>query len=191
MRKDHKIIIGVTGASGAIYAKTLFEKLATLKNQVEKIDVVFSDNAIEIWKYELETNPEQSIPFKIYSKNNFFAPFASGSAGYDIMIICPCSMGTLGRIANGISDDLITRASDVILKEKKKLILVPRETPFSLIHINNMKIITEAGGIICPAIPSFYNKPGSIEDLVDTVVERVLQLADIKTNSFMWGEENT
>ncbi len=191
MRKDHKIIIGVTGASGAIYAKTLFEKLATLKNQVEKIDVVFSDNAIEIWKYELETNPEQSIPFKIYSKNNFFAPFASGSAGYDIMIICPCSMGTLSRIANGISDDLITRASDVILKEKKKLILVPRETPFSLIHINNMKIITEAGGIICPAIPSFYNKPGSIEDLVDTVVERVLQLADIKTNSFKWGEENT
>ena len=191
MRKDHKIIIGVTGASGAIYAKTLFEKLAALKNQVEKIDVVFSDNAIEIWKYELDTNPEQSIPFKIYSKNNFFAPFASGSAGYDIMIICPCSMGTLGRIANGISDDLITRASDVILKEKKKLILVPRETPFSLIHINNMKIITEAGGIICPAIPSFYNKPGSIEDLVDTVVERVLQLADIKTNSFKWGEENT
>lgn len=191
MRKDYKIIIGVTGASGAIYAKTLFEKLAALKNQVEKIDVVFSDNAIEVWKYELDTDPEKSIPFKIYSKNDFFAPFASGSAGYDIMIICPCSMGTLGRIANGTSDDLITRASDVILKEKKKLILVPRETPFSLIHINNMKIITEAGGIICPAIPSFYNKPGSIEDLVDTVVERVLQLADIKTNSFKWGEENT
>jgi len=191
MRKDYKIIIGVTGASGAIYAKTLFEKLAALKNQVEKIDVVFSDNAIEVWKYELDTDPEKSIPFKIYSKNDFFAPFASGSADYDIMIICPCSMGTLGRIANGISDDLITRASDVVLKEKKKLILVPRETPFSLIHINNMKIITEAGGIICPAIPSFYTKPGSIEDLVDTVVERVLQLADIKTNSFKWGEENT
>ena len=190
MRKDYRIIIGVTGASGAIYAKTLFEKLATLKNQVEKIDVVFSDNAKEVWKYELETNPEQLIPYKIFGKNDFFAPFASGSAGYDIMIICPCSMGTLGRIANGTSDDLITRASDVVLKEKKKLILVPRETPFSLIHINNMKIITEAGGIICPAIPSFYNKPGSIEDLVDTVVERVLQLADIKTNSFKWGETN-
>lgn len=188
MKKDHKIIIGVTGASGAVYAKTLLEKLATLKNQVEKIDVVFSDNAKEIWKYELDTDPEQTIPFKIYNKNDFFAPFASGSAGYDTMIICPCSMGTLGRIANGTSDDLITRASDVILKERKRLILVPRETPFSLIHINNMKIITEAGGIICPAIPSFYNKPGSIEDLVDTVINRVLELANIITNSFKWGD---
>ena len=188
--KNHKIIVGVTGASGAIYAKTLFEKLAILKNQVEKIDVVFSDNAKEVWKYELDTNPAQAIPFKIYSKNDFFAPFASGSAGYDIMIICPCSMGTLGRIANGTSDDLITRASDVVLKERKKLILVPRETPFNLIHINNMKIITEAGGIICPAIPSFYNKPGSIEDLVDTVVDRVLQLAGIKTDAFKWGDSD-
>jgi len=190
MRKKYKIIVGVTGASGAIYAKTLFEKLAVLKKQVEKIDVVFSDNAKEVWKYELDINPEQSIPYKIFGKNDFFAPFASGSAGYDIMIICPCSMGTLGRIANGTSGDLITRASDVVLKERKKLILVPRETPFNLIHINNMKIITEAGGIICPAIPSFYNKPGSIKDLVDTVVNRVLQLADIMTNSYKWGEEN-
>ncbi len=101
-----------------LYAKTLLEKLTTLKNQVEKIDIVFSDNAMEIWKYELGTDPEQTIPFKIYSKNDFFASFASGSAGYDTMIICPCSMGTLGRIANGTSDDLITRASDVILKER-------------------------------------------------------------------------
>jgi len=190
MKKDIKIIVGVTGASGAVYAKTLFEKLASLKNQVEKVDVVFSDNAKEVWKYELGTDPEQLVPFKIYSKNDFFAPFASGSAGYEIMIICPCSMGTLGRIASGTSDDLITRASDVILKERKKLILVPREMPFNLIHINNMKIITEAGGIICPAIPSFYNKPASIENLVNTVVDRVLQLADIKTNSFKWGKEN-
>ena len=190
MRKDIKIIVGVTGSSGAIYAKTLLEKLATLKSRVEKIDVVFSDNAKEVWKYELGTDPEQLIPFKIYNKNDFFAPFASGSAGYDIMIICPCSMGTLGRIASGTSDNLITRASDVVLKERKKLILVPREMPFNLIHINNMKIVTEAGGIICPAIPSFYNKPGSIEDLVNTVVDRVLQLADIKTNSFKWGDTN-
>ena len=191
MRNDKKIIVAVTGASGAIYAKTLFEKLTTLNNRFEKIDVVFSDNAKDVWKYELNTDPAQSIPYKIYSKNNFFAPFASGSAGYSVMIICPCSMGTLGRIANGISDDLITRASDVILKERKKLILVPRETPFNLIHINNMKKITEAGGIICPAIPSFYNKPSCVEDLVDTVVDRVLQLAGIKTDAFKWGETNT
>lgn len=189
MKKKPKIIVGVTGASGIIYAKTLFEKLEKLKSQIDKVSVVFSDNAKKVWEYEIETAPEKSIPFKIFNKNDFFAPFASGSADYNIMIICPCSMGTLGRIANGTSDDLITRASDVILKERGKLILVPRETPFNLIHINNMKIITEAGGIICPAIPSFYNKPDTIKELVDTVVNRVLKLAGITIDSFQWGEE--
>lgn len=189
MKKKPKIIVGVTGASGIIYAKTLFEKLEKLKSQIDKVSVVFSDNAKKVWEYEIETAPEKSIPFKIFNKNDFFAPFASGSADYNIMIICPCSMGTLGRIANGTSEDLITRASDVILKERGKLILVPRETPFNLIHINNMKIITEAGGIICPAIPSFYNKPDTIKELVDTVVNRVLKLAGITIDSFQWGEE--
>lgn len=189
MKRKSNIIVGVTGASGTIYAKTLLEQLEKLKSQIDKVSVVFSDNAKKVWEYEIETALEKSIPFKIFNKNDFFAPFASGSAGYNIMIICPCSMGTLGRIANGTSDDLITRASDVILKERGKLILVPRETPFNLIHINNMKIITEAGGIICPAIPSFYNKPSSIHDLVDTVVNRVLKLAGITIDSFQWGEE--
>ena len=128
------------------------------------------------------------IPFKFYKKMDFMAPFASGSANYNTMIICPSSMGTMGRIASGISDDLITRAADVILKEKKKLIIVARETPLSLIHINNMKLITQAGGIICPATPSFYSKPKSFEELAATVIDRVLNLADLNHKSYSWSE---
>ena len=116
------------------------------------------------------------------------APFASGSARYGTMIVCPCSMGMLGRIASGISSDLSTRAADVILKERRKLILVLRETPYNLIHINNMKTITEAGGIICPATPSFYSKPASIEELSLTVVDRVLDLAGFDLSTYRWNE---
>ena len=116
------------------------------------------------------------------------APFASGSARYDTMIVCPCSMGLMARIAMGISNDLITRAADVVLKERRRLIVVPRETPLSLIHINNMKAITEAGGIICPAVPSFYSQPQTIEAVVATVVDRVLDLADFDVKSYRWGE---
>ena len=104
------------------------------------------------------------------------------------LFICPCSTGTMGRIANGISNDLTTRAADVILKEKRKLIVVLRETPYNLIHINNMKTITESGGIICPATPSFYSNPKNFTELAETVVNRILNLADIKNNSFRWGE---
>ena len=120
---------------------------------------------------------------------DFMAPFASGSANYGTMIICPCSMGTMGRIAAGISNDLTTRAADVILKERRKLILVARETPYSLIHINNMKTITEAGGIICPATPSYYSKPKSFEELTATVIDRVLTLSCLQNNSYSWGKE--
>lgn len=190
MKKEHKIIVGVTGASGAVYAKILFEKLLALQNQLEEVSAVFSDNAKEVWKYELDSTPEQDVDFKIFDKNDFYAPFASGSADYNIMIICPCSVGTLGRIACGISDDLITRAADVILKERRKLILVPREAPFNLIHIDNMKRVTEAGGIIYPAIPSFYNKPKSINELVDNLVNRILHTAGLTTNIDKWGDDN-
>ncbi len=116
------------------------------------------------------------------------APFASGSARFDTMIICPCSMGTLGRIAGGISNDLTTRAADVVLKERRKLILVVRETPYNLIHINNMKLVTEAGGIICPATPSFYSKPSSFEQLAATVVDRVIDLCGLENTTYRWGE---
>jgi 4-hydroxy-3-polyprenylbenzoate decarboxylase len=103
------------------------------------------------------------------------------------MIICPCTMGTLGRIASGISSDLMTRSADVMLKERKKLILVPREAPLNLIHLTNMKLLTEAGAIICPASPSFYSKPATIEDLAMTVVDRVLSLAGFNLETFSWG----
>ena len=184
-----KIIVAVTGASGSVYAQMLIKKLYQLKEQHEDCGVVFSDCAQKVWQYELKTDHINEIPFKIYKKDDFFAPFASGSANYDTMIICPCSMGTLGRIASGISNDLITRAADVILKERKKLILVTREMPLSLIHINNMKIITEAGGIICPASPSFYSLPENIEKVLMTVIEKVLLLAGFENNGFAWGVE--
>jgi 4-hydroxy-3-polyprenylbenzoate decarboxylase len=154
-----KIIIGITGASGAIYAKVLLDKLQLLEQQIAKIGVVMSDNAKKVWEYELQNSAYQQYKADFYDKNDFMAPFASGSAKYDTMIIVPCSMGTMARIAQGISNDLITRSADVILKERRKLILVTRETPLSLIHINNMKTITESGGIICPATPSFYHLP--------------------------------
>lgn len=187
MRKKN-IVIAVSGASGSIYAKVLFDKLVALRSQIDEIAVVMSDNARDVWKFELGTSDFSNYDFQFYEKNNFAAPFASGSAGYGTMIICPCSMGTLGRIASGISNDLTTRAADVILKERRKLILVARETPFSLIHINNMKAVTEAGGIICPANPSFYSLPNTMEELAATVVDRVLDLAGFENTSYRWGK---
>lgn len=189
MRKK-KIVIAVSGASGAIYARVLFDKLVSNQSQIESVGVVMSDNAKEVWRHELENDSYLEYPFKFYSKTDFTAPFASGSAQYDTMVICPCSMGTLGRIASGVSDDLTTRSADVILKERRKLILVVRETPYNLIHINNMKAVTEAGGIICPATPSFYSRPDSIEAVAATVVDRVIDLAGLNTSSYRWGDES-
>ena len=147
-----------------------------------------SENAKFNWSYELNDTSYESYPFDFYAKNDFMAPFASGSAKYDTMIICPCSMGLLARVATGVSNDLMTRAADVILKERRRLILVPRETPLSLIHINNMKTITEAGGIICPASPSFYHNPKSIYEAVETVIDRVLDLAGFDLKIKRWSE---
>jgi len=189
--KKRKIVVAVTGASGSIYASILFEKLRELKDQIEEVGVVFSSNALDIWKYELDEEFVLVFPFRVFEKDDFYAPFASGSSKYDTMIICPCSMGTLGRIASGVSDDLITRAADVMLKERRKLILVPRETPYSLIHLENMKTITLAGGIICPATPSFYSKPKTIEQVAETVIERILNLAGFDLASFEWGKKET
>jgi 4-hydroxy-3-polyprenylbenzoate decarboxylase len=184
-----KIILAITGASGSVYAQSIIGSLlkTELQNQYQEVNIVLSLNAKEVWKYELGSFDKKQFPFKIYDKNDFSAPFASGSAGFDTMIIAPCSMGTLGRIASGISNDLISRAADVVLKERRKLILLTRETPLNLIHINNMKIITEAGGIICPATPSFYSKPQNIDELVSTVTDRVLQLAGFDLNTYRWN----
>ncbi len=182
------IAVAVTGASGSIYAKVLLEKLGQLKDQVQEVGIVWSGNAFTVWEHELGDKEYEQIKFKAYAKDDFMAPFASGSSSYEALIICPCSMGTIGRIASGISNDLITRAADVMLKERRKLICVVRETPYNLIHLKNMTAVTEAGGIICPATPSFYSKPQSLEEAVDTVIQRVLQLSGIKIAGYRWQE---
>lgn len=189
MTKKHKIIVSITGASGSIYTKVLLEKLANLSNQIEQVGIVMSDNAKDVWKHELGNEDFKNYTqFTFYDKNNFYAPFASGSAKFETMIVCPCSMGTMARIASGISNDLTTRAADVILKERRKLILMIRDTPYNLIHINNMQTVTQAGGIICPASPSFYSNPKNFEELAATVVDRILDLAGLDISSYRWAE---
>lgn len=185
---DHKIIVAITGASGSIYAKLLLDQLLQLKDQIARVGIVMSTNAKTVWEHELGNKSYTNYPFDFYDKMDFNAPFASGSAKYNSMVIAPCSMGTLGRIAGGISNDLTTRAADVILKERRKLILVARETPFNLIQLKNMTSITEAGGIICPAIPSYYSQPKSIEELAKTVTDRVIDLLHLDSDSYRWGE---
>lgn len=186
--KKKKVVVAVGGASGSIYAKVLFDRLAQVQDQWEKVGVVMSDNAKFNWKFELDNEAYNDYQFDFYDKKNFMAPFASGSAQYDTMIVCPCSMGLMARIAYGISDDLTTRAADVILKERRQLILAIRDTPYSLIHINNMKAITEAGGIICPASPSFYSRPKDFEALVATVIDRIMDLAGFDLDTYRWQE---
>ena len=187
---ENKIAIAITGASGSIYAKLLLDKLQAIPEQYQEVGIVMSKNAKEVWKTELGNEDYNNYPFQYFEKYDFNAPFASGSAKYNVMIVAPCSMGTLGRIAAGVSDDLVTRAADVILKERRKLILMVRETPYNLIHIKNMETVTLAGGIICPATPSFYSKPQTIEEVAATVVDRVLDLAGLEQHSFRWGSSH-
>lgn len=188
--EKRKIIVAVTGASGAIYAKKLLAKLSGLETPPAEIAVIFSDTAKEVWEYETGEKYSPEPPAKEYDNNSFYAPFASGSSNYDTMIIIPASMGTTGRIANGTSDDLIARAADVILKERRKLIIVPRETPYNYIHIKNMETLTLAGAIICPASPSFYSKPQTINDLIMTIVDRIISLAGFENNGYHWMEND-
>jgi len=187
---DHKIIVAITGASGSIYAKLLLDKLIEKSDQINKVGVVMSDNAKIVWEQELGNKSYEDYSFQFYDKSDFYAPFASGSAKYNTMVIVPCSMGTLGRIAGGISNDLTSRAADVILKERRRLILVAREMPFNAIHLDNMKKVDLAGGIICPANPSFYSNPQSIEEAAQTVVSRIVDLMGLKDDSYRWGDDN-
>lgn len=183
---NKKIAIAVTGASGAIYAQVLLKKLANIEGL--ELALVMSDNAKDVWKYELENEDYKNLSIKEYSVKDYFAPFASGSSTFEALVICPCSMGTLGRIANGMSDSLITRAADVMLKERRKLICVVRDTPYNLIHIENMQKVTLAGGVICPASPSFYSLPKTFEEMAATVVDRVIGLLNIKIDTYRWKE---
>ncbi len=185
-----RVVVGVGGSSGSIYAKTLFDDLAgPLREQWDALGVVMSDNAKFNWDYELGSHSYGEYPFDFYESRDFMAPFASGSARYDTVIVCPCSMGVLGRVASGVSDNLITRACDVALKEHRRLILCPRDKPYSLIHLRNMVAVTEAGAIISPCNPSFYSKPADFEALARTVTNRVLDLAGFELDGiYRWGE---
>lgn len=184
--RSKKIVIGITGASGSLYAKLLLDKLFANNISKDDVAVVFTDCGKQVFSYELGEESLKNIPYKCYDNSSFFAPFASGSSDYECLAVIPCTMGMLGRIAGGVANDLISRTADVMLKERRKLILVTRETPLSLIHIRNMATVTEAGGIICPANPSFYSHPESIEQLAETVVDRVLRLAGFEFDAYKW-----
>lgn len=185
-----KIVLAVTGASGSIYAKRILDKLSMMPKADLRVGIIMTTNAKSVWETELHQKEYHNYPYEYFESHDFNAPFASGSGQFDTMIIIPCSMGTLGRIASGISNDLITRAADVILKERRKLICVARETPYNLIHLKNMETITLAGGIICPATPSFYSNPTTVEAVADTVVDRVLDLAGLSVQTFRWGQSS-
>ena len=184
----NKVVVAITGASGSIYARLLLGKILAMKDQCDELAMVMTENAKQVWETETGNDEYKNLPVKNYSTTDFTAPFASGSGKFNTMIIVPCSMGTLGRIATGVSNDLITRAADVVLKERRKLICVVRDTPYSLIHIRNMETITLAGGIICPATPSFYSLPKTIDEVAATVVDRVLDLAGFDIKTFRWGK---
>ncbi len=166
-----RIVVGITGASGAIYARQILDILKT--DPSHQVAIVASPNGEQILKEETGRTLSD-FGFPIFGPRDFHAPFVSGSSVYDAMVVTPCSLGSLSRIAHGTSDDVLTRSADVFLKERKKLILVPRETPLSLIHIENMRTVTLAGGIILPAMPSYYSKPKDIEALAATVTSRIL-----------------
>jgi 4-hydroxy-3-polyprenylbenzoate decarboxylase len=181
-----KLVVAVGGASGSVYAKRLLDVLAGTPGDRE-IALCFSKSGQEVWRHEIGTEP--AYPWKRWELNDFRAPFASGSAGWQAMVVVPCSTGGLARIAHGISDDLIGRAADVMLKERRKLVLVVRETPLSIIHLENMVAVTRAGAVVLPASPSFYSHPATVDALIDTVVGRVLDQVGIPHQLMpRWGE---
>ncbi|CAI9084849.1 3-octaprenyl-4-hydroxybenzoate carboxy-lyase [Candidatus Methylacidiphilum fumarolicum] len=181
-----RIVIGITGASGAIYAQRLLHFLSSTEHEIH---VIISNRGKQVIGLELGRNLEIPKKFGLYSDNTMEAPFVSGSSRFDAMVIIPCSMGTVGRIAQGISNSTITRSADVFLKERRKLILVIRETPLHLIHLRNLATLTEAGALILPACPSFYGLPSTIEELVDSVNARVLDHLGIENSlSVRWRE---
>lgn len=193
MSKTTRIMVAISGASGMVYARRLLEVLPSI---YDTIYLTASENALNIVKDELDCDGlEDMIPhesrqkFSVFNSSDMTAPPASGSHGYDGLVVVPCSMGTVGRIASGVSTDLVTRAADVCLKEKRKLILVARETPLNLIHLRNMTTLTEAGAVVLPAAPAFYNKPQTISDLIDFVVDRILRSLNSDTTLMQgWGE---
>ena len=187
-----KIVVGITGASGSIYAKRLIEELASKGYLVH---VIATDKGKQVFKYELSLDLKQWIQelnqptVKLEDNHNLFAGVASGSHGFDAVIVMPCSMGTLAEISHGLSRNLLCRAADVALKEGRKLIIVPRETPFNTIHLENMCHLSKVGATIIPAMPGFYHHPQTLEDLVNFVVGKVLSYLNINHNLFKKCED--
>lgn len=181
------IVVAVTAASGSIYARLLVELLVR-SEQVGRIALVYSENARAVAEHEGVAMPTDAKIVE-YSNSDLFASPASGSAAWDAMVVVPSSVGTVGRVANGVSQTLIERAADVMLKERRRLVFVVRETPYSLIHLRNMTTLTEAGAVIVSASPSFYSKPATVEELCLTVVERVVALLGIRAEHYEWGKE--
>jgi 4-hydroxy-3-polyprenylbenzoate decarboxylase len=181
-----KIVVGITGASGAPYARRL---LAVLRQKPEiEVGVCVSRTAQEVWALECGGDLREAVGGPVWGTNDYKAPFASGSAGWHAMAVVPCSMGTAARIAHGISDTLLSRAADVILKEKRTLVVVPRETPLSLVHLENLTKLARAGAVVLPAMPSFYAKPVTLDDAIDTVVGRVLDHLGVQHDLLRrWG----
>ncbi len=181
-----KIVVAVTAASGAIYARQLLNALVESR-EVERVAVIYSANARAVVAHEGETMP-CSDKIEEYDNGNLFASPASGSARWDAMVVVPSSVGTIGRVASGVSQTLIERAADVMLKERRRLIFVVRETPYSLIHLRNMTALTEAGAVILPATPSFYSLPKDVEAVCQTVTERITAMLGIEGKRYEWGE---
>jgi 4-hydroxy-3-polyprenylbenzoate decarboxylase len=182
-----KLVIAATGASGTIYLQRL---LAQIDSSAHEVHLVMSASARDVAKQELD---DFKIPLNVsqHSENDMNVPFVSGSARFDAMVIVPCSMATLGRIASGSSDSALLRAADVFLKERRKLILVPRETPWNLVHARNVVTLLEAGAIVLPAIPSFYSRPDSVAAVADTLVWRILdQIGLPNPHAYRWGQES-
>ena len=167
-----RIVVGITGASGAPYARRLLQLLGQ-RDDVQ-LGICASQTAPEVWSLECGGNLRETVTQPIWGVRDYKAPFASGSAGWHAMAIVPCSMGTAGRIAHGISDTLLTRAADVMLKERRTLVVVPRETPLGIVHLENLLQLARLGAVVLPAMPSFYGKPASLDDAIDTVVARIL-----------------
>lgn len=191
MKAKKKIVVAITGASGAPYAKRLLTWLgARAKNEGDvEIGVCLSATAPEVWALECGGDIRESIDQPVWGARDYKAPFASGSAGWHAMAIVPCSMGTCARIAHGISDTLLTRAADVMIKERRTLVVVPREMPLSLIHLENLTALARAGAIIQPAMPSFYGRTKTLEQAIDTVVGRTLDQLGLDHDMLKrWGD---
>lgn len=188
MNTKQRYIVAVTGASGSIYAIQLINELLSC-DQVSEIAVIISERGAEVMTFEHCELMLSDPRITIYDNSDMFAPTASGSAHYNAMIIVPCSMGTVGRVACGVSGDLISRSADVMLKERRQLIMVVRESPFNTIHLRNMTTLSECGATILPASPSFYSHPSTIDQLCRSVTERIVSHLGLKLPHFEWGAE--